>query len=258
VDSSQNKTSTKQKSKSTYQENVEASSKVWFFAAEKGFINKLKNIVKRLHSNDKENFLHITNQLGQTVLMVAARHGHVEMVDFLLNLFDEFDTQRTRVEVGLSKADYRGRTALMLAAQFADVETAEMLVNLAGVEPEDMLEILELQNPSGYDALAIAQKCGKQAMASFLSSYFAETQAKVENNSDAEESEEDFDAVTIPFPASPRVKFGLPLPTNNPVIFREMPAALLALSPAPAAPAANAPAVDETAVVIHQFLKLGL
>lgn len=242
-------------SKSVNQKNIKALAKIWFIAAEKGKTNRLQEIFKRLNLENKENFLHLTNNVGQTVLILAAKNGHPKAVDFIFDCFDKFDNEKTCVETGLSKADKLGRNALMWVAQSGHLETAEMLLNLQGVEPEDMLEILKLTNHLDEDVLAIAQKYNHPHMAQFLFTYFNGMKAAIENkNGSNKETEEEFNYFMMPLPASPRVKLGLPMSINNPVIFRDMPA--LALYPS--APIANTPEKDETEVIIRNFMGLRL
>jgi hypothetical protein len=245
------------KPKSARQIRVERMTANWFSAAENGDYNKMNQIISQFSQNasrkELKAFLHKRNRSGQTALMVAAQNGHTETVGFLLDTIDEIDTVDTCYETAVKEFDHLGSTALMLAAQFGHIATAELL--LSGDNETEKLINLQQRNNAGEDALVIAHKNRHMGMASFLFSYFERTRAKVENKSHSEEPEE-VDSLTIPFPASPRAKFQLPIPSHQAVIFRDMPE--LVLPPAPAAAPANASVVDPTEVVIRQFLGLNL
>lgn len=254
MDSSKVKSS-KLKSKSKNQIEAEKIVSNWFSAAKSGNTGEIGQIASSLRSDILETFFHKRNRSGQTALMVAAQNGHIETVEFLCEEIDQFENEKTNTEISLLETDNLGRTALMLAAEFGHIGVVTTLLNLPYVEPEEVLAILNVKNKSGKDALAIAQKRNHPHMAQFLFTYFNETKAAIENkNGSNKETEEEFNYFMMPLPASPRVKLGLPMSINNPVIFRDMPA--LALYPS--APIANTPEKDETEVIIRNFMGLRL
>ncbi len=241
------------RNKSKHKSNIEKFSKRWFFAAINGKTQTIKKIISRLQADEIEDFLHTTNKMGQSALMVAAKNGRTQVVQVLLDSVDNFDNEDTNQELAVNETDNHRRTALMLAAQFGHVITAETL--LSAVDGDELLDLLNLKNDLGEDAIAIAKKYNQDEMVIFLTV----TKAELENNSEEENLEEEPYLLSMPFSpvpllsplsAFPAVKFDLPPVSPKPVVFRNSSAEVTPIN----APT-NTSMTEQPQVAIRHYLK---
>ena len=96
----------------------------------------------------KQELLSHRNRLAETPLHVAAKFGHIQMAEFLLNAADSKESY-------CALPDLSGNTAMHTASSTGDCELVDSLLVMGG------LALLERKNRAGERPVHVAAACGR-------------------------------------------------------------------------------------------------
>jgi ankyrin repeat protein len=131
----------------------------FFNAVEEGSIERIKNLFNFKESKDEriEDFLSDDkDSIGAKALISAARNGHAEVVELLINC---------GAKPSFKQFDYKGNTALMLAAKGGHAEIVELLMD------KDARAHLTNIYKEGATALSFAVEKGRAEIVKLLCKY---------------------------------------------------------------------------------------